>query len=273
MWRFWFLHILANTYCLFDYSCLSMCKEGIPLQFNLHPPDVEAETPILWPPDAKSWLIGKDPDAGKDWGQEEKGTTEDEMVGWHHRLDGHGFGWTPGVGDGQGGLACCGSWDRKESGTSDWTELSWWLMILSIFQILSSLEKYLFSSCAYILTGLSFYCWVVRILFFFNFIFKLYSIVLVLPNIKMNPPQVYMCSPSWTLLPPPSPYHPSGLSQCTNPKHPVFFIYFRFNSLGRYLIYKYFLLFCDLSFHILDSVLWQDHINLLSVLGVFWCYK
>ena len=70
--------------------------------------DVGAETPVLWPPDVKSWLIGKDPDAGKDWGQEEKGTTEDEMVGWHHRLDGHGFGWTPGVGDGQGGLECCG---------------------------------------------------------------------------------------------------------------------------------------------------------------------
>ena len=70
--------------------------------------DAEAETPILWPPDAKSWLIWKDPDAGKDWGQEEKGMTEDEMVGWHHRLNGHGFGWTPGVGDGQGGLVCCG---------------------------------------------------------------------------------------------------------------------------------------------------------------------
>ena len=71
--------------------------------------DVEAETPILWPPDAKSWLTGKDPDAGKDWGQEDKGTTEDEMVGWHHWLDGHEFGWTPGVGDGQGGLAFMGS--------------------------------------------------------------------------------------------------------------------------------------------------------------------
>ena len=76
--------------------------------------DVEAETPIVWPPDAKSWLIWKDPDAGKDWGQEEKGMTEDEMVGWHHRLDGHGFGWTLGVGDGQGGLVCCGSWGHKE---------------------------------------------------------------------------------------------------------------------------------------------------------------
>ena len=90
--------------------------------------DAEAETPILWPPDAKSWLAGKDPDAGKDWGQEEKGTTENEMVGWHHQLDGHGFGWTPGVGDGQGGLACCDSWGLKESDTTErlnWTELNW----------------------------------------------------------------------------------------------------------------------------------------------------
>ena len=85
--------------------------------------DFEAETPILWPPDAKIWLIWKDPDAGKDWGQEEKGTTEDEMVGWHHWLKGHGFEWTPGVGDGQGGLACCGSWNRRVG--HDWvTELN-----------------------------------------------------------------------------------------------------------------------------------------------------
>ena len=81
--------------------------------------DVEAETPILWPPVVKSWLNGKDPDAGKDWGQEEKRTTEDEMVGWHHRLNGHGFGWTPGVGDGQGSLACCGSWGQQRVG-HDW---------------------------------------------------------------------------------------------------------------------------------------------------------
>ena len=90
--------------------------------------DAEAETPILWPPYAKSWLTGKDPDAGSDWGQEEKGTTEDEMVGWHHLLDGYGFGWTPGVGDGQGGLACCGSWGLKESDMTEWvnwTELNW----------------------------------------------------------------------------------------------------------------------------------------------------
>ena len=74
--------------------------------------DAEAETPVLWPPHAKSWLIGKDSDAGRDWGQE-KGTIEDEMAGWHHRLDGHEYAWTPGVGDGQGGLACCNSWGRN----------------------------------------------------------------------------------------------------------------------------------------------------------------
>ena len=81
--------------------------------------DVEAETPILWPPDVKNWLIGKDPDAGKDLGQEERGTKEDEMVGWHHRLNGHGFGWTPGVGDGQGVRACCSLWGCKESDTTE----------------------------------------------------------------------------------------------------------------------------------------------------------
>ena len=84
---------------------------------------VEAETPILWPPDVKSWLIWKDPDAGKDWGQEEKGATEDEMAGCHHWLDGRVSGWTPGVGDGRGGLACCDLWDRRESDTTEW--LSW----------------------------------------------------------------------------------------------------------------------------------------------------
>ena len=85
--------------------------------------DVESETQILWPPDTKRWLIRKAPGAGKDWGQEEKGTTEDEMVGWHHQLDGHGFECIPGVGDRQGGLACCGSWGRKESDTTEW--LNW----------------------------------------------------------------------------------------------------------------------------------------------------
>ena len=88
--------------------------------------DVEAETPVLWPPHAKSWLIGKDSDAGRDWGQEEKGTTEDEMAGWHHRLNGCESGWTPGVGDGQGGLSCYNSWCCKESDTTErliWSDL------------------------------------------------------------------------------------------------------------------------------------------------------
>ena len=98
--------------------------------------DAEAETPILWPPHAKSWLIGKDSDAGRDWGQEEKGTTGDEMAGRHHWLDGHEFEWTPGVGDGQGGLACCSSWGRKELDTTEWlnwTELNWNSFPLFIF--------------------------------------------------------------------------------------------------------------------------------------------
>ena len=110
-------------------------------KFHIYALDAKAETPVLWPPHAKSWLIGKDSDAGRDWGQEEKGTTEDEMPGWHHRLDGCESEWTPGVGDGQGGLASCNSWGRKESDTTErmnWTELilywcfSFWLASLCI---------------------------------------------------------------------------------------------------------------------------------------------
>jgi len=88
--------------------------------------DAEAETPVLWPPDAKNWLIGKHPDAGKDWRREEKGTTEDEMVEWHHRLDGHEWEWALRVGDEQGGLECCSPWGRKESDrTGRLLELAW----------------------------------------------------------------------------------------------------------------------------------------------------
>ena len=97
---------------------------------------LEAETPILWPSDVKSWLIGKDLDTGKDWGQEEKGTTEDEMVGWHHQLNAHGSGWTLGVCDGQGGLVCCGSWDRKESDTIERLN---WNLFSSFFSIPSNI--------------------------------------------------------------------------------------------------------------------------------------
>ena len=88
--------------------------------------DAKAEALALWPPHGKSWLIGKDSDAGRDWGQEEKGTTEDEMAGWLHRVDEHEFEWTLGLGDGQGGLACCSSWGRKEPDMTErlnWTDV------------------------------------------------------------------------------------------------------------------------------------------------------
>ena len=88
----------------------------------------KVETPVLWPPHAKNWLIGKDSDTRKDWGQEEKGMTQDEMAGWHHGLDGRESEWTPGDGDGQTGLACCDSWGCKELDTTvrlNWTELNW----------------------------------------------------------------------------------------------------------------------------------------------------
>ena len=111
------------------------CKETQPVHSKGNQPwvffgrdDAKAETPVLWPPLAKSWLIGKDSDAGRDWGQEEKGTTEDEIAGWHHWLDGHESQWTPGICDGQGGLECCDSWGRKESDTTErliWSDLIW----------------------------------------------------------------------------------------------------------------------------------------------------
>ena len=108
------------------------CKEIKPVNPKGNQPwiftgrtDAEVEAPILWPPDVKNWLIRKDPDAGKDWRQVERGTSEDEMVGWHHWLNGRESEWTPGVGDGQGGLVCCDSWGHKESDTTEqlnWTE-------------------------------------------------------------------------------------------------------------------------------------------------------
>ena len=106
------------------------CKEMQPVHSEGDQPwdffgrnDAKAETLVLRPPHVESWLIGKDCDAGRDWGQEEKGTTEDEMAAWHHWLDGRESEWTPGVGDGQGGLTCCNSWGRKESDTTEW--LNW----------------------------------------------------------------------------------------------------------------------------------------------------
>ena len=104
--------------------------------------DAEAETPMLWPPDAKSQLTGKDPNAGKDW-RHEKGITEDEMVGWHHQLDGHEFEQASGVADGQGSLVCCSPWDRKESDMTEWlnqTELSTKISPLQLPQTHASTE-------------------------------------------------------------------------------------------------------------------------------------
>ena len=100
----------------------------------------KAETPVLWPPHAKSWLIGKDSDAGRDRGQEEKGTTEDEMSGWHHWLDGHETGWTSGVDVGQGGLVCCDSRGCKESDT---TEQLNWTDTLVMLVVIYSTDKHL----------------------------------------------------------------------------------------------------------------------------------
>ena len=110
------------------------CKEIQPVHPKGYAPwvffgrnDAKPEIPVLWPPYAKCWLIGKDSDAKRDWGQEEKGTAENEMAGWHHWLDGCECEWTPGDGDAQGGLACCNSWGRKESDTTEqmnWTELN-----------------------------------------------------------------------------------------------------------------------------------------------------
>ena len=121
--------------------CLCLSQRNL----DLNPPRIDSciwcrETPVLWPPHAKSWLIGKDSDAGRDWGQEEKGTTQDEMAGWHHWLDGRESEWTPGVGDGQGGLACCDSWGRKESDTTE--RLNWTDLVMHIPRDASNIYKY-----------------------------------------------------------------------------------------------------------------------------------
>ena len=123
-WRFWTV-VLDKT-----FKGPLDCKEMKPVNPKLNQfwifigrTDAEAETPILWPSDAKNWLAGKDPDAGKDLRQKEKRTTEDEMVGWHHWLNGHEFEQAPGVGDGQGSLTCCSPWDHKASDMTEW--LNW----------------------------------------------------------------------------------------------------------------------------------------------------
>ena len=123
-WCFWTVVLEKTLESPLDYKEIQpVHPKGDQSRVFIGRTDIEAEILTIWPPYAKSWLTGKDRDAGKDWGQEEKGTTEDEMVGWHHRFNGHGFWWTPGVGDGQEDLACCGSWGRRVR--HDWaTELT-----------------------------------------------------------------------------------------------------------------------------------------------------
>ena len=139
--------------------------------------DVEAETPILWPPHAKSWFIGKDPDAGRDWGQEEKGMTGDEMAGWHHWLNGHESEWTPGDGDGQEGLACCDSWGCKELDTIErlnWTELNVPLCVYvhHIFLIDSYFEGPL--SCFPMWDIITVLLWTLEHMYLFKLVFSLF---------------------------------------------------------------------------------------------------
>ena len=127
-WCFWTVVLEKTLEGLLDYKEIKpVHPKGNQSWIFIGRTDAEAETPILWPPNVKSWLIWKDPDAGKDWGQKEKGMTEDKLVGWHHWLNGHGFVWIPGVGDGQGGLVCCNSWVTKsQTWLTDWTELNWY---------------------------------------------------------------------------------------------------------------------------------------------------
>ena len=166
-WCFWIMVLEKTLESPLD------CKEIQPVHPKGHQSwvfigrtDFEAETPILWSPDEKSWPICKDPDDGKDWGQEEKGMTEDEMAGWHHLLNGHEFEWTPGVGDRQGGMTCCSSWGRKESDTTE--QLNW-----------TELEVYTFwppslispppAPCLWQPTVCSLYLWVVVVVVVFRF--------------------------------------------------------------------------------------------------------
>ena len=120
-WCFWTVVLEKTLESPLDYKKIKpiIPKENQPWIFSGRT-DAESETPIIWPPDAKNWLIWKDPDVGKDWRWEEKGMTEDEMVGWHHWLNRHEFEQTPGVGDGQGGLACCSLWSCNISDMTEW---------------------------------------------------------------------------------------------------------------------------------------------------------
>ena len=154
-WCFWTMVLEKTLESPLDYKEIqSVHSEGDQSWVFFGRTDATAETPILWPPHVKSWLIGKDSDAGRDWGQKEKRTTEDEMAGWYHRLNGYEFVWSLGVGGGQGGLVCCNSWGRKESDTTErlsWTELNWCLpsedSSLNFLIYMRSILMYTFRGC------------------------------------------------------------------------------------------------------------------------------
>ena len=146
---FWTVVLEKTLESLLDY------KEIQPVHSEVEQPwvffgrnDAKAETPVLWPPHVKGWIIGKDSDAGRDWGHDDKGTTEDEMTGWHHWLDGRESEWTPGDADGQGGLVCCDSWvPKSRTRLSDWTD--WWLNDLKQRKWIPH----------FLLTNVSYYCY------------------------------------------------------------------------------------------------------------------
>ena len=144
-WCFWTEELEKTLESPLDYKEIkSVCPKRNQSLIFIGRTNTEAEAPILWPPDAKNWPIGKDPDAGKDWRPEEKGMTEDEMVGWHHQLEGYEFEQVLGAGYGQGSLAYCSAWGRKELDTTErWTELKYIYLHIQLYvaQVISRAKQ------------------------------------------------------------------------------------------------------------------------------------
>ena len=147
-WCFWTVVLEKTLESPLDYKEIQpVHPKGNQSWIFIGRTDAEAETPVLWPPHAKSWLTGKTLMLGGIEGRRRRGMTEDEMAGWHHQLNAHEFGWTSGVNDGQGGLVCCDSWGHKESDMTEqlnWTDLnspSWWWLISSVFLTRTSCHK------------------------------------------------------------------------------------------------------------------------------------
>ena len=145
-WCFWIVVLEKTLKGPLDcYKVKPVIPKGNQSWIFIGKTDTKAEAPILGPPDAKNWLIGKDPDAGKDWRQDKKGTTEDEMVGWHHRLNGHECEQVVGVDDGQGSLVCCSPWSHKESDMTEWLNCTELITSKAFFSVA---EMYFTTSCS-----------------------------------------------------------------------------------------------------------------------------